>query len=162
MNYIFGNNTLLYSRASRGGNTSSSHGSVGPKQKHWAKKGLIRWTAGWARTFTLAADSCIFHSKTQLYWLHLGSHQLHPGNLQLVEIIFSIFWFVFALEKCVSIDFLSLKHRVLCTETLDAQRCTFSVHLCRSLPLKGKQKYFPFCSYVMPNKTVLDSVEWLL
>ncbi|XP_036059645.1 disks large homolog 1 isoform X19 [Onychomys torridus] len=39
MNYIFGNNTLLYSRASRGGNTSSSHGSVGPKQKHWAKKG---------------------------------------------------------------------------------------------------------------------------
>ncbi|OBS80719.1 hypothetical protein A6R68_21075, partial [Neotoma lepida] len=23
----------------RGGNTSSSHGSVGPKQKHWAKKG---------------------------------------------------------------------------------------------------------------------------
>ncbi|XP_036015662.1 disks large homolog 1 isoform X23 [Mus musculus] len=39
MNYIFGNNTLLYSRASRGGNASSSHGSVGPKQKHWAKKG---------------------------------------------------------------------------------------------------------------------------
>uniref|UniRef100_A0A8C8Z904 Discs large MAGUK scaffold protein 1 n=1 Tax=Prolemur simus TaxID=1328070 RepID=A0A8C8Z904_PROSS len=39
MNYIFGNNTLLYSRGSRGGNTSSSHGSVGPKQKHWAKKG---------------------------------------------------------------------------------------------------------------------------
>ncbi|KAM8771211.1 disks large homolog 1 isoform 17-T17 [Rhynchonycteris naso] len=39
MNYIFGNNTLLYSRASRGGNPSSSHGSVGPKQKHWAKKG---------------------------------------------------------------------------------------------------------------------------
>ncbi|XP_076974065.1 disks large homolog 1 isoform X10 [Tamandua tetradactyla] len=39
MNYIFGNNTLLYSRASRGGNTSSCHGSVGPKQKHWAKKG---------------------------------------------------------------------------------------------------------------------------
>ncbi|XP_011892128.1 PREDICTED: disks large homolog 1 isoform X5 [Cercocebus atys] len=39
MNYIFGNNTLLYSRGSRGGNTSSSHGSAGPKQKHWAKKG---------------------------------------------------------------------------------------------------------------------------
>uniref|UniRef100_A0A9L0RDG2 Discs large MAGUK scaffold protein 1 n=1 Tax=Equus caballus TaxID=9796 RepID=A0A9L0RDG2_HORSE len=39
MNYIFGNNTLLYSRASRGGNTSCSHGSGGPKQKHWAKKG---------------------------------------------------------------------------------------------------------------------------
>ncbi|XP_063772463.1 disks large homolog 1 isoform X21 [Pseudophryne corroboree] len=39
MNYIFGNNTLLYSRANRGGNTSSSHSSVGPKQKPWAKKG---------------------------------------------------------------------------------------------------------------------------
>ncbi|XP_044147485.1 disks large homolog 1 isoform X8 [Bufo gargarizans] len=39
MNYIFGNNTLLYSRANRGGNTSSSHSSVGPKQKLWAKKG---------------------------------------------------------------------------------------------------------------------------
>uniref|UniRef100_A0A672V8L5 Discs large MAGUK scaffold protein 1 n=1 Tax=Strigops habroptila TaxID=2489341 RepID=A0A672V8L5_STRHB len=38
MNYIFGNNTLLYSRASRG-NTSSSHSSVGPKHKQWAKKG---------------------------------------------------------------------------------------------------------------------------
>ncbi|XP_075427269.1 disks large homolog 1 isoform X26 [Ascaphus truei] len=38
MNYIFGNNTLLYSRANRGGNTSSSHSSVGPKQKPWAKK----------------------------------------------------------------------------------------------------------------------------
>uniref|UniRef100_A0A8C3RBY6 Discs large MAGUK scaffold protein 1 n=1 Tax=Cyanoderma ruficeps TaxID=181631 RepID=A0A8C3RBY6_9PASS len=38
MNYIFGNNTLLYSRASRG-NTGSSHSSVGPKQKQWAKKG---------------------------------------------------------------------------------------------------------------------------
>ncbi|XP_041419231.1 disks large homolog 1 isoform X36 [Xenopus laevis] len=39
MNYIFGNNTLLYSRSNRGGNTSSSHSSVGPKQKLWAKKG---------------------------------------------------------------------------------------------------------------------------
>ncbi|XP_068137244.1 disks large homolog 1 isoform X17 [Hyperolius riggenbachi] len=39
MNYIFGNNTLLYSRSNRGGNTSSSHSSVGPKQKPWAKKG---------------------------------------------------------------------------------------------------------------------------
>uniref|UniRef100_A0A8D0G0T6 Discs large MAGUK scaffold protein 1 n=1 Tax=Strix occidentalis caurina TaxID=311401 RepID=A0A8D0G0T6_STROC len=38
MNYIFGNNTLLYSRANRG-NTSSSHSSVGPKHKQWAKKG---------------------------------------------------------------------------------------------------------------------------
>ncbi|XP_021155791.1 disks large homolog 1 isoform X18 [Columba livia] len=38
MNYIFGNNTLLYSRANRG-NTSSGHSSVGPKQKQWAKKG---------------------------------------------------------------------------------------------------------------------------
>ncbi|XP_063298826.1 disks large homolog 1 isoform X17 [Pelobates fuscus] len=38
MNYIFGNNTLLYSRANRG-NTSSSHSSVGPKQKPWTKKG---------------------------------------------------------------------------------------------------------------------------
>uniref|UniRef100_A0A8D2P811 Discs large MAGUK scaffold protein 1 n=1 Tax=Zosterops lateralis melanops TaxID=1220523 RepID=A0A8D2P811_ZOSLA len=38
MNYIFGNNTLLYSRGSRG-NTGSSHSSVGPKQKQWAKKG---------------------------------------------------------------------------------------------------------------------------
>ncbi|XP_077343577.1 disks large homolog 1 isoform X18 [Lithobates pipiens] len=39
MNYIFGNNTLLYSRSNRGGNTSSSHSSVGPKLKPWAKKG---------------------------------------------------------------------------------------------------------------------------
>uniref|UniRef100_A0A4X2MDN3 Discs large MAGUK scaffold protein 1 n=1 Tax=Vombatus ursinus TaxID=29139 RepID=A0A4X2MDN3_VOMUR len=39
MNYIFGNNTLLYSRASRGGNPSSSHSSAGPKQKPWAQKG---------------------------------------------------------------------------------------------------------------------------
>lgn len=38
MNYIFGNNTLLYSRTSRG-NTGTSHSSVGPKQKQWAKKG---------------------------------------------------------------------------------------------------------------------------
>ncbi|XP_018422986.1 PREDICTED: disks large homolog 1 isoform X17 [Nanorana parkeri] len=38
MNYIFGNNTLLYSRSNRGGNTSSSHSSVGPKLKPWAKK----------------------------------------------------------------------------------------------------------------------------
>nr|XP_047932695.1 disks large homolog 1-like isoform X10 [Anser cygnoides] len=38
MNYIFGNNTLLYSRANRG-NTGSSHSSVGPKHKQWAKKG---------------------------------------------------------------------------------------------------------------------------
>ncbi|XP_051847533.1 disks large homolog 1 isoform X24 [Antechinus flavipes] len=39
MNYIFGNNTLLYSRASRGGNPGSSHSSAGPKQKPWAQKG---------------------------------------------------------------------------------------------------------------------------
>ncbi|XP_038605420.1 disks large homolog 1 isoform X12 [Tachyglossus aculeatus] len=39
MNYIFGNNTLLYPRGSRGGTASSSHSSVGPKAKHWAKKG---------------------------------------------------------------------------------------------------------------------------
>ncbi|XP_073215055.1 disks large homolog 1 isoform X36 [Lepidochelys kempii] len=41
MNYIFGNNTLLYSRANRGSNTVSSHSFVGPKQKQWAKKGSI-------------------------------------------------------------------------------------------------------------------------
>ncbi|XP_069474717.1 disks large homolog 1 isoform X28 [Ambystoma mexicanum] len=39
MNYIFGNNTLLYARGSRGGNAGSSHSSVGPKQKPWARKG---------------------------------------------------------------------------------------------------------------------------
>ncbi|XP_042698864.1 disks large homolog 1 isoform X20 [Chrysemys picta bellii] len=41
MNYIFGNNMLLYSRANRGSNTVSSHSFVGPKQKQWAKKGSI-------------------------------------------------------------------------------------------------------------------------
>uniref|UniRef100_A0A8C0H1Q4 Discs large MAGUK scaffold protein 1 n=1 Tax=Chelonoidis abingdonii TaxID=106734 RepID=A0A8C0H1Q4_CHEAB len=39
MNYIFGNNTLLYSRANRSSNTVSSNSFVGPKQKQWAKKG---------------------------------------------------------------------------------------------------------------------------
>uniref|UniRef100_A0A8C4S612 Discs large MAGUK scaffold protein 1a n=1 Tax=Erpetoichthys calabaricus TaxID=27687 RepID=A0A8C4S612_ERPCA len=36
MNYIFGNNTLLYSRGNR--NTNSGHTSAGHKQKQWAKR----------------------------------------------------------------------------------------------------------------------------
>uniref|UniRef100_A0ACB8FC14 Uncharacterized protein n=1 Tax=Sphaerodactylus townsendi TaxID=933632 RepID=A0ACB8FC14_9SAUR len=39
MNYIFGNNSLLYSRTSRGGNSGSGQGLGGPKQRLWVKKG---------------------------------------------------------------------------------------------------------------------------
>lgn len=39
MNYIFGNSSLLYSRASRSGNPGSGQGSAGPKPRFWARKG---------------------------------------------------------------------------------------------------------------------------
>ncbi|XP_025032024.1 disks large homolog 1-like [Python bivittatus] len=40
MNYIFGNSSLLYSRASRSGTTpGSGQGSGGPKPRFWARKG---------------------------------------------------------------------------------------------------------------------------
>lgn len=39
MNYIFGNNALLYSRASRGGTPGSTHSSGGLRPKLCAKKG---------------------------------------------------------------------------------------------------------------------------
>lgn len=159
MNYIFGNNTLLYSRASRGGNTSSSHGSVGPKQKHWAKKGSsdeLQAEPEPSRWQQIVAFFTRRHSFIDCISVATSSTQVTYHLLKLFSVYF---WFMFALQKCISIDFLLLKYIVLRTKTLDAQICMFSSHLCRSLARKGKQKYFPFCSYVMPNKTVSDSVE---
>lgn len=134
MNYIFGNNTLLYSRASRGGNASSSHGSVGPKQKHGAKKDSsdeLQAEPEPSRWQQIVAFFTRRHSFIDCISVATSSTQV---TYHLLKYIFNIFWFMFVLKKMYySIDFLLLKSIILCTETLGTQKCMFSVHLFRSL-----------------------------
>lgn len=143
MNYIFGNNTLLYSRASRGGNASSSHGSVGPKQKHGAKKDSsdeLQAEPEPSRWQQIVAFFTRRHSFIDCISVATSSTQVTYHLLKLFSIYFSscLFW----KKMYYSIDFFLLKSIILCTETLDTQKCVFSVHLFRSLACKGKEKIF--------------------
>lgn len=156
MNYIFGNNTLLYSRASRGGNTSSSHGSVGPKQKHWAKKGSsdeLQAEPEPSRWQQIVAFFTRRHSFIDCISVATSSTQVTYHLLKL----FSIYLCSVCFAKCLSTDFL-LKIGSYALKPW-MRRYLFSVHLCRSLAQKGNKKYFPLCSYVMLNKTISDSIE---
>lgn len=156
MNYIFGNNTLLYSRASRGGNTSSSHGSVGPKQKHWAKKGSsdeLQAEPEPSRWQQIVAFFTRRHSFIDCISVATSSTQVTYHLLKW----FSVYYmFPFALQKCLGMYFLFKR----CSVALAAQKCyVFSPSMQHK---RGNKKYFSLCSYVMPNKTISDSVAWLL
>lgn len=136
MNYIFGNNTLLYSRASRGGNTSSSHGSVGPKQKHWAKKGSsdeLQAEPEPSRWQQIVAFFTRRHSFIDCISVATSSTQVTYHLLKW----FSVYYmFPFALQKCLGMYFLFKR----CSVALVAQKCMFSVHLCSTK--EGTKKIF--------------------
>ncbi|XP_069474714.1 disks large homolog 1 isoform X25 [Ambystoma mexicanum] len=84
MNYIFGNNTLLYARGSRGGNAGSSHSSVGPKQKPWARKGSaeeLRADAEPSRWQQVVAFFSLRHSFIDCISVAASSAQANPPPL---------------------------------------------------------------------------------
>lgn len=161
MNYIFGNNTLLYSRASRGGNTSSSHGSVGPKQKHWAKKGSsdeLQAEPEPSRWQQIVAFFTRRHSFIDCISVATSSTQVTYHLLKL----FSIYFGLRLLCKCINIDFWLLKIESYALKPwMRRNVCFQSVYLGLQHE-RGNKKYFPFCSYVIPNKTISDSVEGFL